>query len=89
MRAPTILIVGNLLAGKGHELVLRAFARLKQSHPDLQCKIIGEGADRDRFARLAQDLGHQWSSSFSRAQKPDRSRRRHAELYGLRLAQPL
>jgi hypothetical protein len=54
---PTILIVGNLLAGKGHELVLRALARLNRSHPDLQCKIIGEGADRDRFARLAQDLG--------------------------------
>ena len=53
---PTILIVGNLLAGKGHELVLRALARLNQSHPDLQCKIIGEGADRDRFARLAQNL---------------------------------
>ncbi len=53
---PTILIVGNLLAGKGHELVLRALARLKQSHPDLHCKIIGEGADRYRFARLAQDL---------------------------------
>lgn len=53
---PTILIVGNLLAGKGHELVFRAISRLNQSHPDLQCKIIGEGADRDRFARLAQDL---------------------------------
>ena len=54
---PTILIVGNLLTGKGHELVLRAFARLKDSHPALQCQIIGEGADRDRFAAMARDLG--------------------------------
>ncbi len=54
---PTILIVGNLLAGKGHELVLRAFSRVKDSHPGLRCRIIGEGADRDRFARLARDLG--------------------------------
>ena len=53
---PTILIVGNLLAGKGQELVLRAFDRLKDSHPGLQCRIIGEGADRDRFAALARDL---------------------------------
>jgi glycosyltransferase involved in cell wall biosynthesis len=53
----TILIVGNLLAGKGHELVLRALHRMKDSHPDLQCRMIGEGADRDRFARLAGDLG--------------------------------
>jgi teichuronic acid biosynthesis glycosyltransferase TuaC len=56
-RTQNILIVGNLLAGKGHEVVLRAFARVKGSHPGLQCRIIGEGADRDRFASLAKDLG--------------------------------
>jgi glycosyltransferase involved in cell wall biosynthesis len=56
-QTPTILIVGNLLAGKGQELVLRAFARVKDSHPGLQCRIIGEGADRDRFSSLAKDLG--------------------------------
>jgi glycosyltransferase involved in cell wall biosynthesis len=55
--SPTLLIVGNLLAGKGHELVLRAFARVKDAHPGLQCRIIGEGADRGRFERLATDLG--------------------------------
>lgn len=53
---PTILIVGNLLAGKGHELLLRAIARIKNSHPGLQCRLIGEGADQDRFAALARDL---------------------------------
>jgi glycosyltransferase involved in cell wall biosynthesis len=57
----TILIVGNLLAGKGHELVLNAIGRLKQSaqdrYADLQCKIIGHGADRDRFAAFARNLG--------------------------------
>jgi glycosyltransferase involved in cell wall biosynthesis len=53
---PNILIVGNLLAGKGHELVLRALARLKDSHPDLTCQMIGEGADRERFAALAEKL---------------------------------
>ncbi len=53
----SILIVGNLLAGKGHELLLTAFSRLKDLHPDLQCHMIGEGADRDRFASLAGKLG--------------------------------
>ncbi|MGA8274457.1 MAG: glycosyltransferase [Candidatus Sulfotelmatobacter sp.] len=53
----SILIVGNLLAGKGHELVLKALAQLKASHPGLLCHIIGEGADRERFAKLANDLG--------------------------------
>jgi glycosyltransferase involved in cell wall biosynthesis len=56
-QTPNILMVGNLLAGKGHELVLRAFGRVKDSHASLQCRIIGEGADRDRFAGLAKDLG--------------------------------
>jgi len=54
--SPILLIVGNLLAGKGHELVLRAFDRLKDSHPGLQCQIIGEGADRNRFADLTREL---------------------------------
>lgn len=54
--SPTILIVGNLLAGKGQELVLRAIAKLNGSYPGLQCQLIGEGADRDRFAALAAEL---------------------------------
>jgi glycosyltransferase involved in cell wall biosynthesis len=53
----SILMVGNLLRGKGHELVLRAMERLKDSHPSLQCRMIGEGADQERFANLARDLG--------------------------------
>ena len=52
-----ILIVGNLLVGKGHELVLRAINRLGASFPQLQCRIIGEGPDRARFEALARDLG--------------------------------
>jgi glycosyltransferase involved in cell wall biosynthesis len=55
--SPTILMVGNLLAGKGHELVLRAIGKLTNLFPALQCRIIGEGADRERFAKLARDLG--------------------------------
>jgi teichuronic acid biosynthesis glycosyltransferase TuaC len=55
--APAILIVGNLLAGKGHEVVLRALGRLKASYPNLRCDMIGEGADQERFAALARELG--------------------------------
>jgi len=54
---PTILIVGNLLAGKGQELVLRAFAGIKGSHPGFTISMIGEGADRERFAAVAKELG--------------------------------
>jgi teichuronic acid biosynthesis glycosyltransferase TuaC len=52
-----ILIVGNLLRSKGHELVLRALGILRSSLPKLRCRIIGEGSDRSQFEGLARDLG--------------------------------
>jgi teichuronic acid biosynthesis glycosyltransferase TuaC len=85
----TILIVGNLLAGKGHELVLRAISKLKHSpqysSPNLRCKVIGEGADRDRFAALARNLGISEQVHFlgrrSRAEVADAMR--HCTLFVL------
>lgn len=54
---PEILIVGNLLRSKGHELVLRALGNLRPSFPQLRCRIIGEGPDRAHFEALVRDLG--------------------------------
>ena len=54
---PTVLVVGNLFAAKGQELVLRSIARLKDSYPALRCQLIGEGADRERLLALSNDLG--------------------------------
>jgi len=54
---PTILIVGNLLRGKGQEIVLKAMAQLAAAFPGLRCEMIGEGADQAQFAALAQSLG--------------------------------
>jgi glycosyltransferase involved in cell wall biosynthesis len=54
---PEILIVGNLLRSKGHELLLRALGNLRPSFPRLRCRIIGEGPDRAQFEALARDLG--------------------------------
>jgi teichuronic acid biosynthesis glycosyltransferase TuaC len=53
----SILVVGNLLRGKGQELVLQAAERLRQLHPDLRCHFIGEGPDRALFLELARSLG--------------------------------
>ena len=55
--APTILAVGSLSPVKGHELVLRALVRLKDSYPGLQCHFIGEGSEQARLAGLAKELG--------------------------------
>ena len=54
---PTILAVGNLLPIKGHDLLLQSVLRLKDSHPRLQCRFIGEGSEQQRLARLAKDWG--------------------------------
>jgi teichuronic acid biosynthesis glycosyltransferase TuaC len=54
---PEILVVGNLLRSKGHELVLRALANLRASFPQLRCRIIGEGPERPQFESLVRDLG--------------------------------
>jgi teichuronic acid biosynthesis glycosyltransferase TuaC len=51
-----ILIVGNLLRGKGHELVLLAMGKLRSSFPEIRCTIIGEGPDRVHYEALAREL---------------------------------
>ncbi len=55
--SPEILIAGNLISSKGHDLVLRGMHRLAGSLPRLRCKIIGEGPDRGRLQMLARTLG--------------------------------
>ncbi len=73
-----ILIVGNLLVGKGHELVLRAVGQLAPAFPQLRCRIIGEGPDRARFETLAKSLGLEQRVHFlgrrSRAEVADAMR---------------
>ncbi len=54
---PEILMVGNLQRSKGHELVLKAMAKLEPSFPKLRCRIIGEGPNRAQFEALVRDLG--------------------------------
>jgi glycosyltransferase involved in cell wall biosynthesis len=63
-RAPTILMVGNLLCGKGHEIVLKAVAQVAAQFPSLGCSLIGEGLDENRFADLARTLGISERVSF-------------------------
>jgi glycosyltransferase involved in cell wall biosynthesis len=77
--APLLLSIGNLIPSKGHELVLRATATLRDRHPDIRCELIGDGPDESRLRGLAHDLGLGGSVSFlgrcSRAQTADALRR--------------
>jgi hypothetical protein len=48
-----ILSVGNLIPIKGHDLLLRSVAELAEAHPQVQCRIIGDGSERVRLQDLA------------------------------------
>lgn len=60
----TVLSVGNLIAIKGHALLLRAFARVLRKIPDCQLEIIGEGKERQNLLRLAKDLRIEEKTKF-------------------------
>jgi len=51
-----ILSVGTLIPTKGHELLLQVFARLHKRYPNASCEIIGDGPERSRLTRRAQQL---------------------------------
>lgn len=52
-RRRTLLSVGTLLRSKGHDVAIEALASL----PDTDLVIVGEGADRREFEKLAVALG--------------------------------
>jgi phosphatidyl-myo-inositol dimannoside synthase len=54
---PLVLSVSRLVPRKGHEVLLRAVARAHERRPDLALAIVGEGPDRGRLERLAEELG--------------------------------
>jgi glycosyltransferase involved in cell wall biosynthesis len=51
-----LLTVGNFIPVKGHELLLRAFAKIGQRYPQLTCDMVGDGPEHSRLARLAHEL---------------------------------
>lgn len=53
LQGPSLLMVGSLVALKGHRLVIEALARL----PDWSLMIAGEGPERGALERQAERLG--------------------------------
>ena len=56
MDQQTILSVGTLIPSKGHDVLLRAFARIHSEFSGASLKIIGEGPERRRLGKLASEL---------------------------------
>lgn len=57
-------MAGRLEPAKGHEDLLRAFARLAPGHPDLHLVIMGTGHLRGQLEQLRDDLGLQGRAHF-------------------------
>jgi glycosyltransferase involved in cell wall biosynthesis len=54
-----MLYHGGLAPRFGVETVIRSFARLRETVPRLQLRVCGSGEDRDRLARLAEQIDPQ------------------------------
>lgn len=52
-----ILNVARLVPVKGHEFLIRALARVRESYPNVACDIVGDGPERERLAALIEQLG--------------------------------
>ncbi|MCK5644760.1 MAG: glycosyltransferase, partial [Gammaproteobacteria bacterium] len=53
----TILIAGSFREKKGIPYAIKAFAKVKEEHPDIQLRILGDGPMRDQIESLVADLG--------------------------------
>lgn len=52
-----IIQVGNLIPSKRVDVTIRALAKLRETYPDLELTIIGQGPLRGELERLCEDLG--------------------------------
>ncbi len=52
-----VLTVGNLVERKGHDMVIRALARVLRQIPDVTYLVVGDGPHRDHLDRLAHATG--------------------------------
>jgi glycosyltransferase involved in cell wall biosynthesis len=55
----TIFSVGRLIEKKGFEHLVRAMARLRESHPDAVCEIAGDGREEARLRKMIDRKGLQ------------------------------
>jgi glycosyltransferase involved in cell wall biosynthesis len=52
-----ILSVGTLSERKGHAVLVQAMAEVRREMPDVVCRIIGDGPERERLGRMIGELG--------------------------------
>ena len=62
---PVLLSVGNLVELKGHHIAIQALVKIISDHPRAQLLIVGDGPDRRRLVRMAQELGVEANVRFA------------------------
>jgi glycosyltransferase involved in cell wall biosynthesis len=70
-----LLAIGRLTPSKRFEHAIEALAELRTTHPAARLDVVGEGAERDRLARLARKLGV-GDAVYLRGRVPDQERDR-------------
>ena len=61
----TIICVGRLSPEKGQAGLLRAFAKVRSSHPELRLRLVGDGPERGNLEALARELGISGAVTFT------------------------
>ncbi|MEM1391918.1 MAG: glycosyltransferase [Cyanobacteria bacterium P01_H01_bin.150] len=59
-----LLYVGRLSAVKGLPILLESLVSLKQQHPDVILKVVGDGSDRTYLEQMTADLGLENNVAF-------------------------
>ncbi len=54
---PLVIAAGRLSREKGHDLLIKAFAKLGDHYPDWNLLILGEGSQRGQLERLVSEYG--------------------------------
>jgi glycosyltransferase involved in cell wall biosynthesis len=54
---PVIACLSRLSPEKGVDVLIRALPRILQRFPEARCNVAGEGPERDRLTKLAEELG--------------------------------
>jgi len=58
---PALVFVGRLVRHKGPDLLLEAFAQVRERHPETQLRLVGRGDESDYYRRLterAREIGN-------------------------------
>ena len=78
---PTIVCASRLEKEKGIDLLLQSFAMVRKTNPEARLDIIGDGSQRKRLEKLAQDLQISQSVIFHGMQKDIVPFLRRASIY--------